>query len=55
MFEFLMTALSFSVFAMTSVSGPALSQYKLCHNIPKSGVPCIVTPQAPQLPKPQGT
>ena len=55
MFKFLMTALAFGAVAMTGVSSPALSQYKLCHNIPKSGVPCSVTPQAPQLPKPQGT
>jgi hypothetical protein len=53
MFKLLLTALAFGAAAMTGVISPALSQP--CYSIPKSAVPCIVTPQAPQLPKPQGT
>ncbi len=55
MFRSLITALAFGAVAMTSVTGPALSQYKACYSIPKSSVPCILAPQAPQLPKPQGS
>jgi hypothetical protein len=53
MFKSLLTALAFGAVAMTGVTSPAASQP--CYSIPKSAVPCIVTPQAPQLPKPQGT
>lgn len=55
MFKSLLTALAFGAAATSGVASPALSQYKPCYSIPKSAVPCIVTPQAPQLPKPQGT
>jgi len=53
MFKSLLAAFAFAATALTGVASPALSQP--CFSIPKSGVPCIVTPQAPQLPKPQGT
>ena len=55
MFKSLLTAFAFGAAVMTGVTSPALSQYKVCYTIPKSGVPCLITPQAPQPPKPQGT
>ena len=56
MVKSLITALAFGAFAITGVTGPAaaLVKYKPCYSAPKSGIPCTLILQAPQLPKPQG-
>jgi hypothetical protein len=54
MFKSISAVIILSSIAITSAAYPALSDYRPCYSMPKSGVPCIIVPAAPQLPKPQG-
>lgn len=52
MFKSLIAALALSTVVMAGFAGSTHAQNKPCYTTPKSYVPCTVTPQAPQLPKP---
>jgi hypothetical protein len=54
MFKSISAVILFSAVTMASASNPALSESRPCYSIPKSAVPCIIAPQTPQVPKPQG-
>jgi hypothetical protein len=54
MFKSISVVVALSAVAMTSAANPALSGFRPCYSIPKSAVPCTITPQTPQVPKPLG-